>query len=175
MMNKRLLLSAAVAVLMTASFAAGSSWRGRHMRAVEEARGKFFEMAQGQFHWPEGSKEWTDMLVPLGGVDYAGFGDRWSFRSMYEGTQTSVEVRVVFKDVKGNKRQGGSETLSRGVPEDIHVDLAGMRGAGLDLKTVVEMTLQIRGQGKAGRLLVSGMVNPRPELIQQVSAESASR
>ncbi len=37
------------------------------------------------------------------------------------------------------------------------------------------MTLQIRGQGKAGRLLVSGMVNPRPELIQQVSAESASR
>src|SRR5260370_35254112 len=102
MMNKRLSLVAAVAVLMAASFAAGSSWRGRHMRAVEEARGQFFEMAQGQFHWPGGSKEWTDMRVPLGGVGYPGFRDRWALRSMAAGTQPTVEVAAGFRGQNGS-------------------------------------------------------------------------
>jgi hypothetical protein len=159
----------AIVVLSAVSFSVGSSWEGRHIRALEEARGKFFEVAQGQFHWPEGSKEWTEMLVPLGGVDYSGYGDRWSFTSMYEGTQPSVEVRVVFKDAKGSQREGCRKTLTRGAPDDITVDLAGLKKDGLDLKTVVEMVLRIRGEGKAGRLLVSGMVNPRPELIQQLA------
>ncbi|HEY2899583.1 MAG TPA: hypothetical protein VGL59_03325 [Polyangia bacterium] len=159
----------AVVVFSVASFVAGSWWQGRRIRELEEARGKFFEVAQGQFHWPEGSKEWTEMLVPLGGVDYSSFGERWSFTAMYEGTQRSVEVRVIFKDAKGTQQEGGGKTLSRGAPDDITVDLAGMKKDGLDLKTVVEMVLRIRGDGKAGRLLVSGMVHPRPELIQRVA------
>jgi|SRR5579872_4723253 len=171
MMKTRLPLVVVVAILLAASFAAGSSWRGRRMREVEESRGKFFEVAQGQFHWPEGSKEWTEMIVPQGGVDYSGNGDTWSFKCMYEGTQTSVEVHVVFKDAQGGKQEGGTKVLSRGVPEDVLVDLGGMKKAGLDLKSVVELVLRIRGDGKAGRLLVSGLSNPRPELIQRVSTQ----
>ncbi len=158
-----------VLVLLAGSFAAGSSWRGRKIRANEEARGKFFEAAQGQFHWPEGSKEWTEMLVPLGGYDFTEYGERWLFTAMYEGTQTDVQVRVVMKDSKDQKRQGASVTLSRAVPEEIPVDLAAMRKEGLDLKTVTEMVLEIRGNGKAGRLLVAGLVNPRPALVRDIS------
>lgn len=165
MMKTRVAGIVAVMVLLAGSFAAGSSWRGRRLREIEDARGKFFEAAQGQFHWPEGSKDWTEMVVPLGGFDFTEYGADWRFTAMYEGTQGDVEVRGVMKDVKDAQREGAVHTFSRAVPEDVHVDLAGMKKAGLDLKTVTEIVLRIRGNGRAGRLLVSGLVNPRPALV----------
>ena len=153
--------------MLVGSFATGAAWRGRKIGANEDARGRFFEAAQGQFHWPEGSKEWTEMVVPLGGFDFTEYGERWQFTAMYEGTQTDVRVQVMMKDSRAVVREGGAETLARAVPQDVAVNLAAMKGAGLDLKHVTEMTLQIRGNGKAGRLLVSGLVNPRPALVQR--------
>jgi hypothetical protein len=157
----------AVTVLMAAAFVAGSAWRGRRQVQVEEERGRFFEAAQGQFHWPDGAKEWTEMLVPLGGVDFSGFGDRWLFGAMYEGTQRKCEVEVVLRDNKGGEQLAGAHTLERGVPDKVALDLGGLRKK-LDLKSVREMVLRMHGEGKAGRMLVAGLVNPRPALIRRL-------
>ena len=85
----------------------------------------------------------------------------------YEGTQTDIRVDVLMKDAGNVVREAASETLARAVPQELPVNLAAMREAGLDLKHVTEMTLKIRGNGKAGRLLVSGLVNPRPALVER--------
>ena len=169
-MKRRILWSVTVVSAMAilgASFAAGSYFRGRRMAQVEEARTKFFEAAQGQFHWPDGSKEWTEMLVPLGSVDFSEFGERWRFTAMYEGAQSKCDVNVIVRDTKGTKRDAITQTLDRAVPEEIELDLGQLRKNGLDLHSVKELALRMRGNGKAGRLLVAGMVNPRPALIRQ--------
>lgn len=107
------------------------------------------------------------MLIPLGGFNFAEYGERWLFTAMYEGTQTEVQIKVVMKDSRNEVREGASETLARAVPQEVSVNLAAMKKAGLDLQQVTEMTLKIHGNGKAGRLLVSGLVNPRPALVDR--------
>jgi hypothetical protein len=164
-----LALLAPAAVLAATAFTAGSTWRARRQVQIEEARGRFFEEAQGQFHWPERSKEWTEMLVPLGSVDFTTFGDQWRFGAMYEGTQPSCELEVVFKDTAGMVRAAGRHTLARAVPDSVAIDLRAL-GRQVDLRSVAELSLRMRGDGKAGRLLVAGMVNPRPALVRNVTS-----
>jgi hypothetical protein len=159
------ILGAVVAVaLAVMSFAAGSAWRGRRQVSNEIARGKFFEAAQGQFHWPEDRKEWAEMLVPLGGFDFSEYGPRWSFTAMYEGVRDHCDLQVIAQDYRGGKREAAARSLERAVPGDVVLDLAGLAKAGIDLKHITQLTLRTRSDGRAGRLLVAGLVNPRPAL-----------
>ena len=159
------ILGAVVAVaLAVMSFAAGSAWRGRRQVSNEIARGKFFETAQGQFHWPEDRKEWAEMLVPLGGFDFSEYGPRWSFTAMYEGVRDHCELQVIAQDHRGGKREAAARSLERAVPGDVVLDLAGLGRAGIDLRHITQLTLRTRSDGRAGRLLVAGLVNPRPAL-----------
>jgi hypothetical protein len=163
---KRQLVAVAVTlvVVAAASFKAGSAWRGRRQAANEVARGKFFEAAQGQFHWPEGKKEWAEMQVPLGGFDFSQYGPRWSFTAMYEGVRSDCELEVLARDDRGKQLAGAAMTLERAVPEEVVLDLAALGRGGLDLKRITELTLRTKAEGRAGRLLIGGMVSPRPAL-----------
>jgi len=152
--------------LAVASFVAGASWNARHQTQVEVARAKFFEAAQGQFHWPEGKKDWADMMVPLGAFDFSEYGKEYRFTAMYEGVQRHCDLQVVVKDVDGKKRTSLDRSLDRSVPEDIVIDLNDLRKDGLNLKRISELTLRLKSDGRAGRLLVGGMVSPRPQLTK---------
>ena len=152
--------------LAVASFVAGASWNARHQTQVEVARAKFFEAAQGQFHWPEGKKDWADMMVPLGAFDFSEYGKEYRFTAMYEGVQRHCDLQVVVKDVDGKKRTSLDRSLDRSVPEDIVIDLNDLRKDGLNLKRISELTLRLQSDGRAGRLLVGGMVSPRPQLTK---------
>jgi hypothetical protein len=164
-MKREQLLGAAVAIAVAvASFAAGSAWRGRHQVENEVARGKFFETAQGQFHWPEGKKEWAEMAVPLGGYDFSEYGPRWSFTAMYEGVRDHCDLQVIAQDVAGKQSEAAAASLDRARPQEVVLDLAGLGKAGVDLKRVTQLTLRTRADGRAGRLLVAGLVSPRPAL-----------
>jgi hypothetical protein len=167
-MNKAHLYGGSVAVaLAIASFFAGASWDARHQTAVEVARAKFFEAAQGQFHWPEGKKDWSEMLVPLGAFDFSEYGKAYRFTAMYEGVQAHCDLQVVVKDIDGKKRVSLDRSLDRSVPEEIVIDLDDLRKDGLNLKRITELTLRLKSDGRAGRLLVGGMVSPRPQLSTQ--------
>jgi len=166
-MKRARLIGATVAVaLAVASFVAGASWNARHQTQVEVARAKFFEAAQGQFHWPEGKKDWADMMVPLGAFDFSEYGKEYRFTAMYEGVQRHCDLQVVVKDVDGKKRTSLDRSLDRSVPEDIVIDLNDLRKDGLNLKRISELTLRLKSDGRAGRLLVGGMVSPRPQLTK---------
>jgi hypothetical protein len=157
-------VAATLVVVASASFTAGSAWRGRHQVANEIARGRFFEAAQGQFHWPEGKKEWAEMQVPLGGFDFSEYGPRWSFTAMYEGVRDQCDLQVMVRDDRGPKREAAVQTLDRATPHEVVLDLAALAKGGLDLRHVTELTLRTRADGRAGRLLVAGLVSPRPAL-----------
>jgi hypothetical protein len=159
------LIGAVMAVaLAVVSFIAGASWNGRHQTKVEVARARFFEAAQGQFHWPEGKKEWADMTVPLGAFDFSEYGKEYRFTAMYEGVQRGCDLQVVVKDVDGKKRVSVDRSLDRSIPDDIVIDLDALRKDGLNLKRIAEFTLRLKSDGRAGRLLVGGLVSPRPAL-----------
>jgi hypothetical protein len=164
MKHTRVIGAGAAAALAVASFFAGASWSARHQTTLEVERARFFEAAQGQFHWPEGKKDWTDMLVPLGAFDFSEYGKQWRFTAMYEGVQTRCDLQVVVKDVDGKKRISVDRSLDRSVPEDIVIDLDDLRKNGINLKRVSELTLRLKSDGRAGRLLVGGLVSPRPAL-----------
>jgi hypothetical protein len=167
MKNARLIGAAGAVALAVASFFAGASWNARHQTEVEVARAKFFEAAQGQFHWPEGKKDWADMLVPLGAFDFSEYGKEYRFTAMYEGVQAHCELQVVVKDVDGKKHTSIDRKLDRSAPDEIVIDLNDLRKDGLDLKHIADLTLRLKSDGRAGRLLVGGMVNPRPQLSKQ--------
>ena len=132
----------AVAVAV-ASFFAGASWDARHQTQVEVARARFFEAAQGQFHWPEGKKEWSDMMVPLGAYDFSEYGKAYRFTAMYEGVQAHCDLQVVVKDIDGKKHTSVDRSLDRSVPDDIVIDLDDLRKDGLNLKRITELTLRL--------------------------------
>jgi hypothetical protein len=46
----------------------------------------------------------------------------------------------------------------------VTLDLAAVAKAGIDLRQVTQLTLRTKSDGRAGRLLVSGLVSPRPAL-----------
>jgi hypothetical protein len=165
-MRRSIVWPVVTAVFVVVAFAAGSLWRGRHQTQVEVARAKFFEAAQGQFHWPEGKKEWADMFVPLGSFDFSEYGPRWSFTAMYEGVQGSCDIQVVVKDVAGTSRLAVETSLARATPTELTLDLQGLQKQGINLKSVSELVLRMKSDGRAGRLLVSGLVNPRPALVR---------
>src|SRR3954468_289063 len=123
MKNARLIGAVGAVALAVASFFAGASWNARHQTQVEVGRAKFFAAAQGQFHWPEGKKDWADMLVPLGAFDFSEYGKEYRFTAMYEGVQTRCDLQGVVKDVDGKKRISVDRSLDRSVPEDIVIDL----------------------------------------------------
>jgi hypothetical protein len=156
--------AAVAAALAVVSFLAGASWNARHQTKVEVARAKFFEAAQGQFHWPEGKKDWADMMVPLGAFDFSEYGREYHFTAMYEGVQAACDLQVVVKDVDGKKHLSVDRSLDRSVPDDITIDLEALRKDGLNLKRITEFTLRLKSDGRAGRLLVGGLVSPRPQL-----------
>jgi hypothetical protein len=54
--------------------------------------------------------------------------------------------------------------LDRSAPTEIAIDLDDLRKDGLDLKHIADLTLRLKSDGRAGRLLVGGMVSPRPAL-----------
>jgi len=162
--HAKLIGAAVAAALAVVSFYAGASWNGRHQNKVEVARAKFFEAAQGQFHWPEGKEDWADMMVPLGGYDFSQYGKEYRFTAMYEGVQSSCDLQVVVKDVDGKKRVSIDRSLDRSAPEDIVIDLNALRKDGINLKRITELTLRLKSDGRAGRLLVGGLVSPRPAL-----------
>jgi hypothetical protein len=166
MKNARLIGAAVAVALAAASFFAGASWNARHQTQVAVARAKFFEAAQGQFHWPEGKKEWSDMMVPLGAFDFSEYGKEYRFTAMYEGVQSHCDLQVVVKDVDGKKRTSLDRSLDRSVPEEIAIDLNDLRKDGLNLKRISELTLRLKSDGHAGRLLVGGLVSPRPALTK---------
>jgi len=164
MKTARLIGAGVAAAMAVASFLAGASWNARHQTQVEVARAKFFEAAQGQFHWPEGKKEWADMMVPLGAFDFSEYGKEYHFTAMYEGGQAHCDLQVVVKDVDGKSRVAVDRSLDRSAPEDIAIDLAAARKDGINLKRISELTLRLKSDGRAGRLLVGGLVSPRPAL-----------
>jgi len=157
-------VAATLVVVAAASFQAGSAWRGRRQVANEIARGKFFEAAQGQFHWPEGKREWAEMQVPLGAFDFSQYGERWSFSAMYEGVRDHCELQVVARDDRGRQLPAADISLQRAEPRDVVLDLAALARAGVDLRRITELTLRTKAEGRAGRLLVAGLVSPRPAL-----------
>jgi hypothetical protein len=164
-MKRARLIGATVAVaLAVASFVAGASWNARHQTQVEVARAKFFEAAQGQFHWPEGKKDWADMMVPLGAFDFSEYGKVYRITAMYEGVQPRCDLQVVVRDIDGKKRVSLERSLDRSVPEEIAIDLDDLRKDGLNLKRIAELTLRLKSDGRAGRLMVGGLVSPRPQL-----------
>ena len=167
-MRKQQLIGAAVAIaLAVVSFVAGSSWRARNQIKVEVARAVFFEKAQGQFHWPEDKKERAEMMVPLGSFDFSEYGPRWHFTAMYEGVQSTCDVQVMVHDTEGHKRVAAELSLDRAVPEDIVIDLGALKKNGINLRSVQQLVLRMKSDGRAGRLLVSGLVSPRPALVKQ--------
>ena len=167
-MRKAVIAWAMVTVAVAcAFFVAGSMWRGRRQAEVEVARARFFEQAQGQFHWPEGSKEWAELLVPLGGFDFREYGDDWRFTVLYEGIARACALQVLVRDTAGKRLVAGARALDRAVPEEVAVDLAGLKKRGLDLAHVQELVLRVKADGRAGRLLVSGLVSPRPTLSKR--------
>jgi len=165
--HARLIGATLAAALAVAAFFAGASWNARHQTQVEVARAKFFEAAQGQFHWPEGKKDWADMLVPLGAFDFSEYGKAYTFTAMYEGVQPRCDLQVVVKDIDGKTRVSLERKLDRSVPDEIAVDLDDLRKAGFNLKRITELTLRLKSDGRAGRLMVGGMVTPRPQLSNQ--------
>jgi hypothetical protein len=168
MKNARIIAGVAGAVaLAAASFFAGASWDARHQNQVEVARAKFFEAAQGQFHWPEGKKDWADMLVPLGAFDFSEYGKEYRFTAMYEGVQSRCDLQVVVRDMNGKKYTSLDRKLDRSVPDSVVIDLEDLRKDGLDLKHIADLTLRLKSDGRAGRLMVGGMVSPRPQLTKE--------
>jgi hypothetical protein len=161
-----LLLPASAAVALVVGFGAGVGWTERKQGLVEDARAQFFEAAQGQFHWPAGSDEWVEMHMPIGGVSFAELGGQWKFRAMYEGAEHHADVVVFMIDTKEKRLQAATHTLPRGVPDDVPVNIAALEKKGLDVRQIKEIIIRIHGAGVAGRVVVAGMVNPRPELVR---------
>src|SRR5439155_690979 len=74
---------------------------------------------------------------------------------------------AVVRDTAGKRLVAGARALDRAVPEEVAVDLAGLKKRGLDLAHVQELVLRVKADGRAGRLLVSGLVSPRPTLSKR--------